>query len=338
MFTGCASGYPKVDYDKDGYNKNGYDKYGYDRGGYNRQGYNKAGYNKFGYHWNGYNKEGFDEEGFDEEGFNRSGYNKNGQTKTEIKNIIQKKYKKLLLAKDNVDFVFKKLLKDLKKDKYVKDKIYFTRIKKLEKNAVLELELKTEYDPNNEVYKFIIGSEMPYLSYKNKYKYGKEPDSNDYDYFNNKDELNNFTFTKIMKSFSYTSLGSNVYGFTKEIVTNTKEGYVFVPNNFNNVLDSSSMKTQTIQLDSLDRYQNNYFINKKIDVEQAKIWDKEKFKMKINLDFDNKYDLYKGTYYKDATIDSPYAKLYTYKIFKGDIKDLIIYNKKTKSIIFSYSK
>lgn len=355
ILVGCAKN-PDLVFDKDGYNHKGYNVTGYNRDGFdikgfNRNGFDVNGYNKDGYDINGYNKSGYNIDGYDVKGFNRSsfdvnGYNKNGYdvngynkkglnieglTKEEV---LKKKFKELIKTKSNIKEVFNSNVKLQVRDKYESDSDYENRMKNINftEYAIMDIDVTTEYDPNNKVYKVFLDTKTPLYMLKNKIENGildnistKQSNVKFSDYaLSDNDES---------EKKDYKDLQSNAYGHTVEVTTYTGKKYVIHPNNLQKILSMDNFKTYTKEYYGNDLF---YYIGLNVDKNKAISLDKSKVKLKVKVKFNNVLDLYKGSFVTSATIDSPTAMFFTYYFFGGHIEEAILYNQKTKEILFSY--
>lgn len=336
-----SKGFNKYGYDVTGYDKNGYDKNGYDVVGFNSKGFNKNGYDengfnskgfdKYGLDVNGYDKNGYDVNGFNSKGFNKDGYTFNGLSKKEVlkKEILQKRLNKIINSNSTIKKVFTSNLRKLTKDKYESDIEYETRMKNTQfiNHAILEIDVTTKYDANKKLYKIFLDTNPPLLTYQNKFIHGK------FSYkYGLKNNLGKLALSDCVKDKEGSSIQSNAFGATVEVTEEEKVKYVIYPDNIKNILQNSKIGYGKGYFNIF----NSYYIGIKTNKKTAKKWDIDKLKLKINVSINNHYDLCEGRYIKAPTIDSPYDYSDTYYLFKGHISKLILYDQKTKEIIFSY--
>ena len=344
LFVGCVNSpqiiYDKSGYSKQGYNINGYDKSGFNENGYNSNGYNKLGFNSQGYNINGFSKFGFNKNGYDKNGFNENGYNSDGYNKLGFnsqgltkKQVLKKEFDKLIQSKPTIKKVFHSILKKQEKDKYESDKEYKARIKNMNFTtyAIMNIDIRTEYDPNKKQYKIFFDTKAPYLSFKQKFNCGV---INQFETKFNKEKLGKLILEHIDEKENYDSIGSNAFGHTVDVTNFRGISYIIYPNNLNAILNMHNIYTYKKKYYDDEKF---YYIALNVNKKQAKLLDKEKLKLKVGIEFDNTLNLYKGVFVTSATIDSPTSMMFTNYLFKGKIKEFVLFTKDTKEILFHYA-
>lgn len=251
--------------------------------------------------------------------------NKNRSIKTSLtKNQIST----LINTKSNFKTAYNNTLKKLKRNKYETSSEYKNKIKNINTIAVVVLESKGKYYPDDGVYRINFWVSTPVMKWIHHYKQGVLDEFN-MDIETPDDWFNTLAIT-MGKSSRMETLESNAFGAQAYVDNTYKTGYTALPNNLKNIINSHNNL-------ALDRDKDYMTLSFPISRELAKKYDKQKFKLKAEITLtDIEKSMFRTTYFKDATISSTYRDTHHNYVVSVHINKLIIYNHSTKKVLFTH--